>query len=252
MSLQTLTRERDQLLAALKTSIVAVGFLWVLHLFRLFLLQSPSSWGILPRRIDGLVGILTAPLAHSGWGHLANNSVPLVATIFLLTYFYPRIASRAMVLMYVLTGIAVWLFARGEGWGADITISHVGASGVAYALVSFLFFLGVFKRSMQSIVVALVILFYFSGMIAGVLPDEAKLNVSWESHLLGGIVGGFVAWMFRSSVLDYRTPEPEEVYVDAPFFPADTFVYTKREREVMRQQAMEAERIRRSLDQGEL
>jgi len=103
---------------------------------------------------------------------------------------------------------------------------------------------------MQSIVVALVILFYFSGMIAGVLPDQ--LNVSWESHLLGGIVGGIVAWMFRSSLLDYRSPAPEQVYEDAPYFPADTFVFTKREREAMRQQAMEAERIRRSLEDGSL
>ena len=250
MSLASITRERDQLLSALKTSVVAVGFLWVLHFVRLFLLQSPGAWGIVPRRIEGLHGIITAPLAHSGFGHLSNNSVPLLATIFLLTYFYPRIAARAMVLMYVLTGIAVWFLARGEGWGADITISHVGASGVAYALVSFLFFLGVFKRSMQSIVVALVILFYFSGMIAGVLPDQ--LNVSWESHLLGGIVGGIVAWMFRSSVLDYRTLEPVETYVDAPYFPADTFAYTKREREAIRQQAIEAERIRRSLEQDGL
>ncbi len=250
MSLESITRERDQLVSALKTSVVTVGFLWVLHLVRLFLLQSPGSWGILPRRLDGLLGIISAPLAHSGWGHLSNNSIPLLATIFLLIYFYPRIASRAMVLMYVLTGIAVWLLARGEGWGADITISHVGASGVAYAFVSFLFFLGVFKRSMQSIVVALVILFYFSGMIAGVLPDQ--LNVSWESHLLGGIVGALVAWMFRASVLDYRSPEPTEEYVDAPFFAADTFAYTKREREVIRQQALEAERLRKSLEEGEL
>jgi len=248
MSLASLTRERDQLLAALKTSVVAVGFLWLLHFVRLFLLQSPGARGIVPRRLEGLHGIITAPLAHSGFGHLANNSIPLLATIFLLTYFYPRIAARAMVLMYVFTGIAVWFLARGEGWGADVTISHVGASGVAYALVSFLFFLGIFKRSMQSIVVALVILFYFSGMIAGVLPDQ--LNVSWESHLLGGVVGALVAWMFRSSLLDYRVPEPVDTYVEAPYFPADTFVYTKQEREMMRKQALEAERIRRSLEEG--
>ena len=97
--------------------------------------------------------------------------------------------------MYVLTGVAVWALARGAGWGADVSISHIGASGVAYALVSFLFWFGLFKRSIQSIIVALVILLYFSGMIAGVLPDQ--INVSWESHLLGGVVGMFVAWRYR-------------------------------------------------------
>ena len=234
-----LQRERDRLLAALRTGGTAVAFLWLLHGLRLLLGLRAGSWGIVPRELDGLHGILTAPLAHGDWGHLANNSVPLFATIVLLVYFFPQIAGRAMLLLYLLTGAAVWLLARGAGWGADVSISHVGASGVAYALVSFLFWLGVFKRSLQSIVVALVILFYFSGMIAGVLPEQ--LNVSWESHLLGAVVGGFVAYRFRSSVV--RAPDPEQAvqqpYQSEPFFPADVFAYTRAERAAMAQRALE-------------
>ncbi len=236
-----LADQRRQFATALRAALTAVGFLWVLHVLRLLASGSAGAWGILPRRLDGLHGILTAPLAHGDWGHLFNNSVPLLATIVLLVYFFPRIAFRAMVLLYFLTGLAVWLLARGEGWGADVTISHVGASGVAYALVSFLFWLGVFKRSLQSVVVALVILFYFSGMIVGVLPDQ--LHVSWESHLLGGIVGMGVAWLFRSAVVNDPSaePPPEEPYATQPVLPADTFTYTRAEREQLR---LEAERRR--------
>ena len=236
-----LDRERRKFTDAVRTGAYAVGMLWVLHLLRLLLGMRAGSWGIVPRELGGLHGILTAPLAHADFGHLANNSVPLFATIVLLTYFFPRIAPRAMLLLYLFTGVAVWALARGAGWGADISISHVGASGVAYALVSFLFWLGVFKRSLQSIVVALIITVYFSGMIAGVLPDQ--LNVSWESHLFGAIVGGLVAWRFRSSVVSDEEPKPE-VYTAEPYFPADTFAYTRQEREQMRQAAIEEERRR--------
>lgn len=247
-----LDRERRRLGGAVRTGLTAVGFLWALHLLRLLAGSPVGDWGVLPRRLDGLHGILTGPLAHGDFGHLANNSVPLLATIILLVYFFPRIAARALLVLYVLTGAAVWLLARGAGWGAEVTISHVGASGVAYALVSFLFWLGVFKRSLQSIVVALVILLYFSGMIAGVLPDQ--LHVSWESHLLGAIVGAVVAWGFRGSVVDDAglSPPPEPAYVAEPYFAPDTFAYTLSEREEARRRALAAERERlREIDAGD-
>ncbi len=246
-----LDRERRQLAAALRTGGTAVFFLWLLHALRLLVGSRAGKWGIVPREWEGLTGILTGPLTHGDWGHLANNSVPLFATIVLLVYFFPRIAARAMLQLYLLTGIAVWLLARGAGWGAGVSISHIGASGVAYALVSFLFWLGVFKRSLQSVIVALVILLYFSGMIAGVLPDQ--LNVSWESHLLGGLVGMVVAWGFRKSVvrdLNSETPPPP-VYTSQPYFPPDVFDHTRAEREMMRRQAIEQERLRRLGEAGE-
>ena len=238
----SIDREKDRLAHAFRMSLRAVGILLLLHLLRLLLGMPAATWGIIPREMIGLHGILTAPLAHGNWGHLANNAVPIFATVFLLTYFYRKIAARAMLIMYVLTGVFVWLLARGAGWGADYGISHVGASGVAYAFVSFLFWMGVFKRSVQSIIVALIILLYFSGMIAGILPDQ--LNVSWESHLIGGVVGMGVAWGFRQSLVAHEADRQRPVHLAQPYFPPDIFTYTMAEREAMRQAALEAERQR--------
>ena len=243
MPIDLLKGERDRLLAALRVALTAVGFLWAFHAARWLLGIDATAFGIVPRTLYGLSGVFTAPLVHGGFGHLANNSVPLVSTLFLLVYFYPRIALRATLSMYVVTGFGVWLLARGAGWGADVSISHIGASGVAYALVSFLFWFGVFKRSAQSIVVALVILLYFSGMIAGVLPDQ--INVSWESHLIGAVVGGLTAWRYRDALVTHHPAPKKQAYQAAPYFPADTFAYTMAEREAMRQAALEAERQRR-------
>lgn len=242
MPITLLDRERRLLTEALRTGAYAVAVLWVLHGLRLLLGMPAASWGILPRRLDGLHGILTAPLAHEGWGHLANNSVPLFAGLVLLRYFFPRVAGRAMVWLYLGTGAVVWLLARGAGWGAEVTVSHVGASGVAYALIAFLFWLGVFKRSVASVVVALIIVVYFSGMLAGVVPSEP--HVSWESHLLGAIVGGVTAYALRRQTLSDREPPPEVPYVGEPVLPADTFAYTLAERAEQRRRAVEEARRR--------
>lgn len=238
-----LEAEKRKLLQSLKLAFKAVSFLWLFHLARLVMGIDAVAMGIVPRRLFGLHGIITGPLAHGDWGHLANNSVPLFACITLLFYFFPKIASRSLLLCYVLTGVSVWLLGRGDGWGSLVAISHVGASGVAYALVAFLFWFGVFNRSVQSVVVALVVLLYFSGMIVGVLPDQ--LNVSWESHLLGGLVGIGVAYLFRGSIVNDQVSKPEPLYEGQPYFPADVFRYTLQEREEMRLAALEAERQRR-------
>ena len=248
MSIRVLDRERARFTAAVRTALRTIGLLLLFHLARLLLGMPAAAWGIVPREWGGLHGILTAPLAHGDWGHLASNAFPIAATVFLLVYFYPRIAARAMLIMYVLTGVFVWLLARGAGWGADYGISHVGASGVAYALVAFLFWMGVFKRSVQSIIVALIILLYFSGMVAGLLPDQ--LNVSWESHLIGGLVGVGVAWRFRAAVVSHETPPPPPpAHLAEPYFPPDAFTYTMDEREAMLQAALEAERERRRVEE---
>lgn len=245
MSIKILDRERKKVGDALKVGGYVVGVLWALHILRWLLGLKAGSFGIMPRMTEGVMGILTGPLVHGDFGHLTNNSIPIFATVVLLFYFFPKLAGRAMLQLYVLTGIAVWLLARGAGWGADVTVSHIGASGVAYALVSFLFWFGVFQRSMQSIVVALVIITLFTGMIAGIFPND--MHISWESHLLGGIVGIIVAYSFRNYVAP-KTPREDNSYnfeyQSKPYFSNDAFVYTKAEREAIRLAAIEAERRR--------
>ena len=82
----------------------------------------------------------------------------------------------------------VWVFGR-ESF-------HIGASGVIYGMVAFLFWSGVFRRSIPSIILSLIVTFLYSGLWVGVLPDQP--GVSWEGHLLGGLVGVFTAYLFKN------------------------------------------------------
>jgi membrane associated rhomboid family serine protease len=122
----------------------------------------------------------------------------LGAVIF---WFYPRIALKSFVWLYLLSGLGVWIFAQPNSY-------HIGASGVVYGMVSLVFWNGIFRRNLKSIVLALIILMLYAGFFEGIIPG--KEGISWESHLLGGIAGIVLAWVYRKDVEADEIPVPIE------------------------------------------
>lgn len=194
-------------------------------------------WGIYPRESIGMRGIIFAPLLHGDWGHLASNSLPFLVLGTMIIYFYPRVALRVYVIIYFLSGILVWLFARSG-------VFHIGLSYVIYGLVAFVFWTGVFRRSIRSIVLALLVTTFYSGMISGILPTTEVLqkNISWESHLIGGFVGIFVAYFFKEEMEEDE--KEEHHYADEEqnfYFERDVFDKTIEQRHL---EQLEQERLR--------
>ncbi len=138
-----------------------------------------AMFGILPRTIRGLIGIITAPLLHGSVAHLVSNTMPVLIFGTVLYMFYRRVATQVFLQCYFFTGILVWLFAR--------TSIHIGASGLIYGLAFFLIFFGLFQRDFKSLLISIIILIFYGGIFYGVLPTQSY--VSWESHLLGGLIG---------------------------------------------------------------
>lgn len=174
----------------IKKLIIPLAFpllLWVIYLVDYLFDFYPYKLGILPRNLSGLIGIITSPLIHGSFSHLISNTVPLVLVGLGIFYFYPKVAYKVFVIVYLGTGILVWIFAR--------EVYHIGASGIIYGFISFVFFSGVFRKDNRSIALALIVVFLYGGLIWGVLPVEK--GVSWESHLFGAIVGIIAAFIFR-------------------------------------------------------
>jgi len=146
-----------------------------------------------PRHVVGLIGILTAPLAHASFEHLMSNTLPLVLLTTLTLYAYPRAARLALPMIWLLSGLGVWLFARSS--------VHVGASGITHGLMFFLFFSGLMRRDRLAVVTALVVFFLYGSMVLTVLPREP--NISFEYHLAGALAGVLAALAFHR-----RDPAP--------------------------------------------
>ena len=182
-----------------------IVFIWLVYLSQTTFNMPFAHYGILPRTVQGIAGILSAPLIHADFAHLVSNTPTLLILSITVIYFYTSSSLKVLGSIYLLTGIFVWLFAR--------PVYHIGASGLIYGLLGFLFFSGVFKRDNRSIAIALLITFLYGGLIWGVLPG-AK-GVSWESHLFGGISGIIIAFIFRKEdpyiKYDWEKEEIEEI-----------------------------------------
>lgn len=175
---------------ALVPPIIIIGLMWVFYAIQQTYFPEIVAYGIRPRELDGLSGILASPLLHSPTdiSHIINNSIPMFALSWALYYFYPKLASKVLAFMWVTTGLCVWV-------GAVPGTNHIGMSGVIYALAGFLFASGVVRKQVNLLAISLLVVFEYGSMIWGVFPLQD--GVSWESHLFGGIVGVAFALYYR-------------------------------------------------------
>ena len=181
-------RARHNFRLALKLTLAFVALLWLIELLNLGLDLGVDDFGVRPRRLAGLFGILVAPLVHADFAHLFSNSLPLIVAGTAMLYLYPQSSLRVLPAIYLGPGIAVWLFAR------DGT-SHLGASGLVYGLVSYIFVAGLIRRDRRAIAASLLVSFMYGALVWGVLP--IKRGVSWETHLAAALIGLGLAILLR-------------------------------------------------------
>jgi len=156
-----------------------VFIIWASFAISLILPFDLAILGIYPRSFQGMIGILLAPMIHGSLLHLISNTLPLLFLGIVLFLFYDRIAKQVFFQCYFFTNILVWIFARPS--------LHIGASGLVYGIAAFLIFFGLFRKDLKSIVISIIILLLYGGLVYGIFPQQA--GVSWESHLMGALVG---------------------------------------------------------------
>ena len=170
---------------------IALGFaalIWLIQVLNWALDLDLGRFGVRPREFAGLPGILLAPLLHGGYAHLSTNTLPLLALGTGMLYLYPNSALKVIPAVYLGPGFAVWLFARASS-------VHIGASGLIYGLVSYIFVAGVIRRDRRAIAASLLVAFLYGSTVWGVLP--IKPGVSWETHLAAAMIGVALAIALR-------------------------------------------------------
>jgi membrane associated rhomboid family serine protease len=164
-----------------------VATIWVLEFVDVFLGGALNRYGILPRNLIGLRGILFAPFLHGNFAHLIANTIPFLT----LGWF---VMLRETSDFFVVTGITMLVSGLGV-WLIGSSGLHIGASGVVFGYLGFLLARGYFERNIPSILLSVIVGFLYGGAIWGVLPTQP--GVSWEGHLFG-FVGGVIAARFLS------------------------------------------------------
>lgn len=165
-----------------------VAVLWVLE----FLDQASGNrldlYGIEARDVDGLPGILTAPFLHGGWEHLISNSLPFAVLGFLVLLGGIARWLLSSLISIVVSGLTAWFLTP-----PDTII--LGASGLIFGWLTYLIARGLWSRQASQVVIGVVVLFFYGGLIWGVLPGAA--GISWQAHLGGAVGGVLAAWLLH-------------------------------------------------------
>ena len=190
--------DQRSLRSCLADTIGVIIVLWVVELIDVILRglagRTLDVYGVVPRTVHGLFGIVCAPFLHGGWQHLIANSTTLLVLGTVALRYSRKLTSEALIAAWLGSGILTWCI------GGAGTV-HIGASGVIFGLLGFLLANGVFRREIGAFVLAVVIFLLYGGALFGVLPTEQveKLRISWPMHL-GGLLGGILAsWHLRNT-----------------------------------------------------
>ncbi|HET8899116.1 MAG TPA: rhomboid family intramembrane serine protease [Rhodanobacteraceae bacterium] len=194
-SAASVAADKRKLRRAWWLTLACVGVLWVILLLQWALGFDPGRLGVWPRQEAGLLGVLTAPLVHEGFAHLAANSSALLVLGVLALRVYPRALRIALPVVWLGSGALVWWLARPS--------SHIGASGIAVGLMLFLFAMGLLRRERLAIVTSMVVFFLYGSMLHSMLPGDP--HISFEYHLFGGFCGLLSAFfLYRRDPLPPR------------------------------------------------
>jgi membrane associated rhomboid family serine protease len=173
---------------ALVVVAVLLGIMWVVQVADSLTHYSLLSWGIVPRRLDKLEDVLTAPFIHVSYTHLIDNSLPLLILGFIAALRGIGRWLAVTVVIVLVSGVGVWLTATG---GSDT----VGASGVIFGYFGFLVARGLLDRRVVDLAIGLAVGVLYWTLLPGVLPGHN--GVSWQAHLFGLLGGILAAWLFR-------------------------------------------------------
>jgi membrane associated rhomboid family serine protease len=176
----------------------ALGGMMVLaHIVNILTGGYLNNFGIEPRKVGDAYTVATAPFIHADVAHLGNNLLAFLVLAALVMLQGVRYFIKASAIIVLLGGALVWLFARpGE---------HIGASGWIFGLWSLTIALAWFDRSPRNIAIALAVLFFYGGMVFGVLPTDSR--VSFEAHLFGAIAGVVAAFTLSKTPTEVAPPE---------------------------------------------
>jgi membrane associated rhomboid family serine protease len=183
---------------------LSVLVLWVVFWWGIRFQIDIESYGIYPRTLQGIRGILFSPFIHGNIEHLYNNSIPLLILIAALRFFYREQTFQVLGYGLLLTGLITWVIGR-ESY-------HIGASGLVYVLVSFIFFKGIRSKYYRLVALSLMVVLVYGSLVWYIFPNVQE-GISWEGHLAGLITGFGFAILTKTpeykKMIRYEWEKPE-------------------------------------------
>ena len=181
---------KKNLINKLKIPVLLTLSFWFVFLLDITLPQDFKTYGLYPRTLSGLKGIFFAPFIHGDFFHLLNNTLPFFILSTLLYSLHRKHFWKTLFSTTLMTESLAWIVGRNG--------HHIGASGMIYSFAFFIIIFAWFKRDLKSILISLLVIFFYGGaLLSGLLPFlKSASSTSLEKHFLGAVSG--IMWAYIS------------------------------------------------------
>lgn len=172
----------------LEITFLCVAILWIVYFADIILPIDLRGFGIRPRRLDGLPGLIFSPFLHSGLSHLMSNSVALAPLLLISLTYSRKLTFKVVTFTALAGGLGTWAF------GTGYTV-HIGSSGIIFGLIGFLLAIGLFRGELLALAISMLVAAYYGWALFSffiILP-----GISWSGHFFGFIAGVTAAWLTR-------------------------------------------------------
>ena len=179
--IKAITRELKAQVLILGAFVAILGILELLD--QLIFGGELNRYGIKPRTLTGLRGILFAPFLHGDFEHLIANIIPLITLGWFIMLREIGDFFIVTIISMLVGGLGAWLI----GQPGSV---HIGASSLVFGYLGFLLLRGYFEGSFTAMAFSAVAFTFYGGIIIGVFPNQP--GISWQGHLFG-FIGGILA-----------------------------------------------------------
>jgi membrane associated rhomboid family serine protease len=177
----------------LELTLGIIGLMLIINILNYMFHRIFYIFGIVPRHIMGLPGILFSPFVHGDFNHLFFNAIPLFFLMNMVLVYGLKAFIIVSLSIIILTGILVWLFGRHA--------IHIGASGVIMGYFGFSVIVAFLAPSFLSIMLIILCLYYFGGLVASLIPTGED-GVSVEGHIFG-FISGIATYYFWPDIIKF-------------------------------------------------
>lgn len=168
-----------------------VALAWSVEIADTLLAGNLDRFGIHPRRIEGIPGIVLSPWLHGSFAHLLANTLTFFGLGFVVLVAEGRRFISTTLILVVVSGFGTWLIGR--------PAIHIGASGLIYGYFGYILGRAIWEGRVTWMIVGIVVAVFYGGMIWGVAPTNTV--ISWEAHL-AGLFAGF--WLGRAHATERK------------------------------------------------
>ena len=100
----------------LQMALVMTSIPWLVYVIDLVVPVDLRLYGLRPRHLKGLWGVVSGPFLHGNYGHLIANTGALFALLMVSLAYSRKLTAVAVLVIMLLSGGLVWLFGQSKGY----------------------------------------------------------------------------------------------------------------------------------------